>query len=78
MGVKVGLSHNLMVIEHKMLRRIFGPTRKEVTGRWRQVQDESFSLLPLKVLVFNLCKMLRALHPPRDSSVPQLWSAWPF
>jgi hypothetical protein len=36
MGVRLGLSHReelrLRVIENRMLRRIFGPKREEVTG----------------------------------------------
>jgi hypothetical protein len=27
--------HSLRVLENRMLRRIFGPEREEVTGEWR-------------------------------------------
>jgi hypothetical protein len=30
------------VFENKVLRRIFGPKRDEVTGRWRKVHNEEF------------------------------------
>ena len=30
----------MRVLENKMLRRIFGPKRDEVTGEWRKVHDE--------------------------------------
>jgi hypothetical protein len=32
--------HRLRVFENRVLRRIFGPTRDEVTGRWRKLHDE--------------------------------------
>ena len=30
----------LRVLENKVLRRIFGPRRDEVTGKWRRLQNE--------------------------------------
>jgi hypothetical protein len=41
MGEELGLSHlreehRLRVFENKVLRRIFGPKRDEVTGEWRE------------------------------------------
>jgi hypothetical protein len=32
--------HRLRVFENRMLRRIFGPRRDEVTGRWRKLHNE--------------------------------------
>jgi hypothetical protein len=32
--------HRLRVFENKVLRRIFGPKRDEVTGEWRKLQNE--------------------------------------
>jgi hypothetical protein len=32
----------LRVFENRVLRRIFGPKRKEVTGGWRKLYNESF------------------------------------
>jgi hypothetical protein len=44
MGVKPGLTlgeeHRLRVSENRVLRRIFGPKRDEVTGGWRKLQNE--------------------------------------
>jgi hypothetical protein len=45
MGVKLGLSalreqHRLRVFENRVLRRIFGPMRDEVTGEWRKLHNE--------------------------------------
>jgi uncharacterized membrane protein len=32
--------HKLRVYEKRVLRRIFGPKRDEVTGGWRKLHDE--------------------------------------
>ena len=31
--------HRLRVFENRVLRRIFGPKRDEVTGEWRELHD---------------------------------------
>jgi hypothetical protein len=31
------------VFENKVLRRLFGPTRKEVTGKWRRLHNEELN-----------------------------------
>ena len=33
----------LRVFENKVLRRIFGPTRDEVTGEWRRLYNEELN-----------------------------------
>jgi hypothetical protein len=45
MGVKLGLltlreEHRLTVFENRVLRRIFGPKRDEVTGGWMKLHNE--------------------------------------
>jgi hypothetical protein len=37
--VTLGGEHRLRVFENRMLRRIFGPKRDEVTGEWRKLQS---------------------------------------
>jgi hypothetical protein len=32
--------HRLRVFENRVLRRIFGPKRDEVTGEWRKLRNE--------------------------------------
>jgi hypothetical protein len=32
--------HRLRVFKNGVLRRIFGPTREEVTGEWRRLRNE--------------------------------------
>jgi hypothetical protein len=43
-GVKTGLSHcgrkGGIVFENRVLRRICGPKRDEVTGEWRRLHNE--------------------------------------
>jgi hypothetical protein len=45
MGVKLGSltlreEHRLRVFENRVLRRIIGPKRDEVTGEWRKLHSE--------------------------------------
>jgi len=35
----------LRVFENRMLRRIFGPKRDEVTGKWRKLHNEELNAL---------------------------------
>jgi hypothetical protein len=37
--------HRLKVFENKVLRRIFGPKRDEVTGEWRKLHNEELHIL---------------------------------
>ena len=35
--------HRLMLFENRVLRRIFGPKRDEVTGEWRKLRNEELN-----------------------------------
>ena len=35
------------MFENRVLRRVFGPKREEVTGEWRKLHNEELSNLPL-------------------------------
>jgi hypothetical protein len=37
--------HRLKVFENRVLRRIFGPRRYEVTGEWRKLHSEELHIL---------------------------------
>ena len=39
MSPTVREEHRLRVFESRVLRRIFGPKRDEVTGEWRKLQN---------------------------------------
>ena len=43
MGVKLGRSRRLGVFENRVLRRIFGPKRDEVTREWRKLHNEELN-----------------------------------
>jgi hypothetical protein len=36
-SLKLGKGYGLMVLENRVLRRLFGPKRDEVTGGWRKL-----------------------------------------
>jgi hypothetical protein len=38
-------AHGLRVFKNRVLRRIFGPKRDEVTGKWRKVHNEELHIL---------------------------------
>jgi hypothetical protein len=58
----------LRVFENKVLRRIFGPRRDEVTGDWRRLLNEEINVLyysPSIVRVINWRRMRWAGHVAR-------------
>jgi hypothetical protein len=40
--------HRLRVFENRVLRRISGPKRDEVTGEWRKLHKRSFVICALR------------------------------
>jgi hypothetical protein len=40
--------HRLEVFENRVLRRVFGPKRDEMTGEWRNVHTKSFMICTLR------------------------------
>jgi hypothetical protein len=60
--------HRLRVFEDRMLRRIFGPKRNEVTGGWRTLQNEELHNLYSSSSIIRMTKsrrMKRAGHVAR-------------
>jgi hypothetical protein len=67
MGAKPGPEHRLRVFE-KVLRRIFGPKRNEVTGGWRKLHNEELRDLyssPSIVRIIKSRRMRWAEHVAR-------------
>jgi len=44
-SLTVRKQHRLRVFENRVLRRIFGPKRDEVTGEWRKLHNEELNNL---------------------------------
>jgi hypothetical protein len=58
----------LRVFENRVLRRIFGPKRDEVTGEWRKLHNEELNNLyspPNIVWVIKSRRMIWAEHVAR-------------
>jgi hypothetical protein len=49
----------LRVFENRLLRRIFGPRRDEVTGQWRKLHNEELYYLYLSPNIFLVIKSRR-------------------
>jgi hypothetical protein len=60
--------HTLRVFENKLLRRIFGPKRDEVTGGWRKLHNEELRdlySLPSIIRIIKSRRMRWAGHVAR-------------
>jgi hypothetical protein len=60
--------HRLRVFENRVLRRIFGPKRDEVTGGWRKLHNEELHglySLPSIIMVIKARRMRWAGHVAR-------------
>jgi hypothetical protein len=49
----------LMVFENRVLRRILGPKRDDVTGEWRKLRNEDLNDLYCSPNIFRVIKSLR-------------------
>ena len=58
-SLKLREKHRLSVFENRVLRRVFGPKRDEVTGEWRNLHNEEFSDL------YSLPNIVRVVKPRR-------------
>jgi hypothetical protein len=45
--------HRLRVSDNRVLRRIFGPTREEATGGWRNLHNEELRTLSVKAVFWT-------------------------
>jgi hypothetical protein len=51
--------HRLRVFENRVLRRIFGPKRDEVTGEWRKLHNEELRDLYSSPVLITIIKSRR-------------------
>jgi hypothetical protein len=60
MGVELGISHEgKMVFENRVLRRLFGPKRDDVTGEWRKLHNEELHILYSSPNIIRQIKSMR-------------------
>jgi hypothetical protein len=50
-SLTIGEERRLRVFENRMLRRLFGPKRNEVTGEWKQHTEELYGLSALQIFL---------------------------
>jgi hypothetical protein len=63
-----GEGHRLRVFENKVLRRIFGPKKHEVTGGWRKLHNKKLHDLyssPSIIIIIKSRRMRWAGHVAR-------------
>jgi hypothetical protein len=70
MGVKLGLSHKgephrFMAFGNRVLKRIFGPNREEVTRYWRRLHNEELHNLYASPNIIRSRRMRLARHVAR-------------
>jgi hypothetical protein len=53
--------HRQRVFENKVLRRIFGPKRDEVTGGWRKLHNEELRDLYSLPIIIRIIKARRMI-----------------
>jgi len=51
--------HRLRVFENRVLRRIFGPRRDEVTGEWKKLHNEELNDLYFSPIIVRVIKSRR-------------------
>jgi hypothetical protein len=60
--------YKLRVFEKRVLRRIFGPRREEMTGEWRKLHKEELHDLYSSIRIMKLRRMRWARHIARMGS----------
>jgi hypothetical protein len=58
-SLKLREEHSLRVFQNRVLRRIFGPNRDEVTGGWRKLHNEELHNL------YSSPSIIRIIHSKR-------------
>jgi hypothetical protein len=62
MSLTLREEHGVGVFENRMLRRIFGPKRNEVTRGWRKLHNEEFHNMHFSSNVISYGKVVPVLN----------------
>jgi hypothetical protein len=71
--------HRLRVYENRVLRRIFGPKRDEVTGEWRKLHNEELRDLYSSLSIIRMIKSRRMRwvgHVPLERWDEVMWTGF--
>jgi hypothetical protein len=74
--IPAGQECRLSVFEHRVLKRIFGPKRDEVTVQWRKLNNEALNYLycsPIIVLIIKSKEILWTRHVARMGNTGIWW-----
>jgi hypothetical protein len=63
--------HRLRVFENRVLRRIFGPKRDEVSGEWRKLHNEELHDLYSSPSVIRMVKPRRMIWAAHATRMPE-------
>jgi hypothetical protein len=64
------------VFENRILRRIFGPKRDEVTGEWRKLHNEELRDLYSSASIIRLIKSRRMRWAGHVARMVEKWDAY--
>jgi hypothetical protein len=68
--------HRLRVFENRVLRRIFGPKRDEVTGEWRKLHNEELRDLYSSLSIIRIIKSRRMRWAGHVARMREKWKAY--
>jgi hypothetical protein len=63
------------VFENRVLRRIFGPKRDEVTGEWRKLRNEELHDLYCSPSIIRIMKLRRMRWAGHVTGIREKWNA---
>ena len=72
-SLTLGEERRLRVFENRMLRRVFGPKRDDVTGEWRKFHNEELSDLYSLPNILRVVKSKRMRLAGHVKSFSVLW-----
>jgi hypothetical protein len=67
--------HRLRVFENRVLRRIFGPKRNEVTGEWRKLHNKELLYLYSSPSIIRIIKSRRMNGGEEETLIDCWWES---